>query len=261
MMERAYRHIRAGLATGQFRPGAQLSELAIAQEVGVGRTPVREALLVLENEGFLKQVPRYGTFVKTADRNERQCMWELREVMEAYAASNAARYISDEGIEQLGRLSAQMRDLARAVRDAGGVAPQDVGTQAAIADLTFHMLILRNSGNPWLIKIVGDLHLMSRVWCDDPAHRTVRDWAQSWQEHERIYRAIRRRDSQAATDAMKAHLRHATAMALENYDRQSRTQAAEVAGYEWPQPVREALAKLERLGPNGLQEDAATSPG
>jgi DNA-binding GntR family transcriptional regulator len=255
MTERAYRHIRTGLATGQFRSGAQLSEVGISQEVGVGRTPVREALLLLANEGFIEQVPRYGTFVKKAGRHERQSLYELREVLEAYAAGKAAEYMSDAAIDKLGQLSEEMHEAVRIVRENRGKPTEEALSRVAIADMAFHMLILKASGNPLVIKSVADMHLMGRLWGGDrgdPYKMPLRQWVQSWREHVQIYRAIRKRDGGAASAAMQAHLRHATVTALENYDRQCRSEGADSVGYEWPKAVRDAISRFEELGPDAV---------
>lgn len=236
MTKRALRHIRNGLATGQFRPGSQLSEVALAQEIGVSRTPIREAFILLESQGFLEQVPGYGTFIKKAKRHECESMYEMREILEAYAARKAALYMTDESIGSLRDLCQELLNLAREVRKGKGEASPEMVTRSIVADLTFHMTILRSSGNSWVTKIVSDLHLMSQVWASDtgdPGQRSLRDWAITWKEHRRIYLAIRRRDPEAAAKAMEAHLRHATKMALEYHDQQSRLESAQSVGFEW----------------------------
>lgn len=255
MTTRTYRHIRTRLATGLLRSGAQLSEAHIAQEVGVGRTPVREAFLLLENEGFIEQVPRYGTFVKKAGRHERQSLYELREVLEAYAAGKAAEYMSQGAIERLGALCDEIRDCVRAVRANGGRPNEQIVSRIAIADMTFHIVVLRASGNAMAIKMVADMHLMSQVWGGDrgdPYQLPYRDWVISWREHARIFRAIRRRNGVAASGAMLAHLKHATALALRNYDIQCRAQGGDSVGYEWPREVQEAISRYEELDPDAL---------
>lgn len=255
MTERAYRHIRTGLATGHFPSGSQLSENTISQELGVGRTPVREAFLLLANEGFIEQVPRYGTFVKKAGRHERQSLYELREVLEAYAAGKAAEFMGEAAIAQLGQLCDEIHTSARMIRDNGNVPTEEALSRGAIADMAFHMLILKASGNPLVIKSVADMHLTGRIWGDDrgdPIRKTPRDRAQSWQEHVRIYRAIRKRDAAAASHWMHVHLRHATVMALENYDQKCRTEGATAVGYEWPKAVRDAISRFDELGPDAI---------
>lgn len=251
MTERTYRHLRTRLATGQLQSGTQLSETEISKEIGVGRTPVREAFLLLENEGFIEQVPRYGTFVKSAGRHERQSLYELREVLESYAAGKAAEYMSDASIEKLGTLCEQMRASIRQIRDDDGHASDAVLSAIAIADMAFHMLVLRASGNHLVIRSVADMHLMSRVWGGDrgdPKKISLRIWADSWREHVRIYRAIRRRDGAAAARWMSVHLHNATVAALKNYDQQCRVEGAEAVGYEWPEEVRRAITQFDEFG-------------
>ena len=256
MTGRAYRHIRAGLASGEFRPGAQLVEGSLSSQLGVGRTPIREAFLILENEGFIEQVPRYGTFVKKAGRHERQSLYELREVLESYAAGKAAEYISEPAIAQLGKLCEEIHASARMIRDTNNIPTEEALSRGAIADMAFHMLILKASGNPLVIKSVADMHLMSRIWGGDRGDpyktSSLHNWVQSWREHVQIYRAIRKRDAIAASAAMQAHLRHATVMALENYDQQCRTEGGDAVGYEWPKAVRDAISRFEELGPEAV---------
>jgi len=254
MTERAYQFIRSGLAKGQFKPGAKLSEGTIAKEISVGRTPIREAFLLLANEGFIEQLPRYGTFVKKASRHERQALFELRELLESYAAGKAAQFMVPASIEKLGQLCDDMRKAVREMRKNVGFPPDDVLAQIVIADLTFHLTILRASGNPFVIKSVSDLHLMSRIWSGDRRHvyqRHLRDWARNWQEHVRIYRAIRRGDSETATTAMQIHLRQATITALKAYDHQCRMEDGNGPAAEWPQAVRDAVSRIEQAGQNG----------
>ncbi len=252
LTDQAYRHIRAELAAGELRPGTQLSESSIAKQIGVGRTPIREAMLLLENEGFIQQIPRYGTFVRKAGRHERQWLYEMREVLESYAARRAAEYMSDAQIVQLGELCDEIRTVVREIRDSGKVPTDDMVARLAVADLAFHMLVLRASGNPLVIRTVNNLHLMGRIWgsdTGDPYRRSLRHRAESWREHVRVFRAIRQRKPDQAAHWMSVHLHHATVMALEYYDRQCRTEGADAVGFEWPEKVREALLRIERLGP------------
>jgi len=216
---------------------------------------VREAFLLLENEGFIEQVPRYGTFVKKAGRHERQSLYELREVLEAYAAGKAAEFMSDAAIANLGELCEEMHASVRIVRDNEGKLTEESLSRAAIADMAFHMLVLKASGNPLVIKSVADMHLMGRIWGadrGDPYKMSLGHRAQSWREHVQIYRAIRKRDTAAASAAMLAHLRHATVMALENYDQQCRAQGADAVGYEWPEAVRAAISRFDEMGPDAI---------
>lgn len=258
MTERAYQFIRAGLADGVFKPGSKLSEGVIAKEIKVGRTPVREALLLLANEGFIEQLPRYGTFVRKASRHERQSLFELREQLESYAAGKAARFMSPTQVDKLGELCDILHQAITQLGETKNVEspPDDILSRIAITDMTFHMLILRASGNPFVIKSVGDLHLMSRIWSGDRSYlynKSLGDWAKNWQEHLRIYRAIRRGDADAATNQMRLHIQKATVTALEAYDLQCRNEGVAGTAGEWPEAVRDAISRMEQAGQNGIE--------
>lgn len=254
LKERAYQHIRSGLGSGEYQPGTQLSEVALAERIGVGRTPVREALLLLEHDGFVEQVPRYGTFVKKISRAERVAMFELRELLEAYAAAQAAQNLNEAAIAKLGELCNQTLEITRCVRDNGCKADDELYGRAVVVDAAFHMLILHASRNPWLIRLVTDMHLMGRIWSGlrgTGSAYPLRVWASTWGEHTRVFRAVRRRDREAAAHWMRVHIRHGAELSLGAYDRQTAAQAAGAVALEWPAEVRDALSHLEQFGPIG----------
>ena len=99
-----------------------LSELAVAKELGISRTPVREAFRDFEQEGVLEQVPRFGTRVKALDRRDLVELYELREALEPYAVAQAAGRLSDADAHTL-------RDALRRHEGRGG------GTAQARPDL------------------------------------------------------------------------------------------------------------------------------
>jgi len=147
------------------------------------------------------------------------------------------------------------RQVAVGVREIKSGVTDELLSKAVTADLAFHMVILRESGNPFVIKIVSDLHLMGRIWGgdrNDPLDSDLKLWAKTWKQHNRIYRAIRRRDAEQASYWMTQHLRDATREALAYYDRQCRSQGADQVGFEWPQVVRDAISRLEQFGPENL---------
>jgi DNA-binding GntR family transcriptional regulator len=78
--------MRRRIIAGQVEPGVNLSELALAEEFGVSRTPVREALKQLQTEGLIEIRPRVGTFVTTPSRREITELFEMKELLEGAAA-------------------------------------------------------------------------------------------------------------------------------------------------------------------------------
>ena len=91
--ERAYQYLHARIASGALAGGALVSELSLAREMGLSRTPVREAIRQLIMEGLVEQVPRHGTIVRIPERREVAELYEVREALESYAVAQAARRI------------------------------------------------------------------------------------------------------------------------------------------------------------------------
>ena len=90
LRQQAYLRLRERLVSGELRAGMQLSEPDLAKQLGMSRTPVREALRQMENEGLIDYAPRFGAMVRAADRDELAEMYAVREALESYAAAQAA---------------------------------------------------------------------------------------------------------------------------------------------------------------------------
>ena len=223
LKQRAYEHIRRGLTSGTFSAGQRLSPAALAQQIGVSPIPVREAISQLHSEGLVVQVPQRGTFVKQADRQELVELIELRGVLECNAAARAARRIGGAELDEMEDRLATLHDL---VDQFGVVKQEDSLTLIArwmLADLTFHMLLLRVAGNRQVIKVIENTHVMTQMF----AYRT--DHPEAWanrlaystenhEVHHDVYLAVRRHDPKAARRAMAAHMRRARKNMLGRFD-------------------------------------------
>ena len=97
-------HIRDAIINGVFAPGERLMEIQMADEMGVSRTPVREAIRKLEMEGFVVMIPRRGTYVSNMSIRDINDVYEIRISLDTLAAGLAAERISDEELEELQRL-------------------------------------------------------------------------------------------------------------------------------------------------------------
>src|SRR4051794_19877249 len=105
IQEKAYRYLRGKILSGEFAPGAVLSEASIAREMGNSRGPLREAVRRLTAEGLLRQSPAGGSVVVDFSRREVAELYELREALEVYAAGKAAeRGLRPEEFEALDQL-------------------------------------------------------------------------------------------------------------------------------------------------------------
>lgn len=195
LTERAYAEIRHRVITLRFRPGEFLNESAICQDVGIGRTPVHEALHRLQVEGLVQIVPRKGVLIRTASLDDVIALIETRMVVEPAGMALAAQRAQPHHLRSLQNVIKQSR---RAIKD-------NDRTSYMALDLTFHSEIVRATGNTVLADVMRMLHQRaSRIW-----HLQLwkdADLRLTQIEHEAIFEALRSKDAEAAADAGRAHL-------------------------------------------------------
>jgi DNA-binding GntR family transcriptional regulator len=197
-----YTALRRRFADGDLAPAERLTEAALAEELGVSRTPVREALGRLLADGLVVPAAR-GVAVATLDSTEIEQIYQLRAVLEGLAAAEAARRQAD------GRVApAEIRTIQDAADEVEKAIAEGDPKRSARANLTFHRAIGHVPGNPFLEDA---LH---RVW-DRIAVSTVSNlsdgaWARTViLQHRDICRAIVDGDEQAARRAAEEHIRSA----------------------------------------------------
>ncbi|WP_426999089.1 GntR family transcriptional regulator [Pseudarthrobacter sp. N5] len=157
LAELAYRQLRDKLIMLEIRPGDPINDGQIAAELGIGRTPVREAIKRLEGDHLLVSYPRRGTFATGVDITELADVSEIRELLEPLAARRAARMANDE-------LRREIRDVAREI----GELEAERADQRALMryDITVHRLIYRAAANPHLEDVLIRYdNLATRIWC------------------------------------------------------------------------------------------------
>jgi DNA-binding GntR family transcriptional regulator len=192
---RAYEHIRRGILEAILPGGTVLSEYQLAKEIGVSRTPVREALKRLEQQGLVRSVARRGTFVADISVRDIVEIYQVRIQLEGLAARVAAERMEP----------GQVKELMDGLDEADKFARQgrlDVGRQH---DRRLHMAIIGSTSNGRLEQILATL--------DDQVHR-IRQRAMSHTarvpttlaEHRAVLRAIENRDPDGAEKAMRDHL-------------------------------------------------------
>ena len=194
----AYASIRAGLRSGQWPSGTHLREQEIAEQLGMSRTPVRDALRRLAADGFLHFEPHLGTRVPGWTRRDLEEIFLLRLNLEGMAAELAALHASDEQIDQLGALADMMMVASQ------GDDPQL--SKVAEANADFHRLLVEASGNRRLrrlIELVTEFPLAVRTF----ANYDRRALARSLAHHIELVEALRARDSGWAKAVMESHLR------------------------------------------------------
>lgn len=202
----AYLLIKQGLHSGMFKPGERLVEAKVCESLGLRRGPVREALLLLHGEGFIKKEGAYkGHIVEyTEDIAPEQLLYryELREQIAGGACRLAAKSMNGWQIDML-------RELAEKIDLSPGTADREALYEANFA---FHAFLLNNCGNPLLGEVWKTHHLMpsrprSRALEDeilgqipDPDHPSMVD----------VVEAIARHDQAEAEARMKARVRKVT---------------------------------------------------
>lgn len=157
LAEQAYRDIRDRLIMLDIRPGEPINDSHLALELGIGRTPMREALKRLEADRLVVSYPRRGTFATIVDITELADVSELRRVLEPLAARKAAQGASEKS---RGNLAALARDIER-------LGEREVDKRGLMSfDLNVHRLIYRAAGNPHLEDTLIRLdNLATRIWC------------------------------------------------------------------------------------------------
>ncbi|MDX6740797.1 GntR family transcriptional regulator [Actinocorallia sp. A-T 12471] len=140
-------HIRELIIADELEPGSWLRERDLAQRLDVSRIPVREALLMLETEGFVRLVPRRGAMVSTLTLSEAENLFDVREALEVQAARLAARRLG------AGVKTSLLDHMARA--EAAAEAGDRLALEAANA--AFHHEVLALSGNPILESLMRSI--------------------------------------------------------------------------------------------------------
>jgi DNA-binding GntR family transcriptional regulator len=193
--ERAYRYTKQRLLDGDLVGGEFVSEGDVAAAVGVSRTPVRDAFLRLEAEGYLRLFPKRGAQIVPVTEQEIRDVLETRLVIEAYAAERIVR----EGIDVAERLGSLLtaQESAAAAEDSALVVERD---------RAFHLALVRSAGNDIMTRLYDTLRerqhwIGAQLHARDP-HRSILAVA----DHRRILAALEARDARAARAIIQAHL-------------------------------------------------------
>lgn len=191
--QRMYEQLRQAIEVGELTASQTLAEEHLASDFGVSRTPVREALLRLEQDGLVARSPR-GYRLRTYSYDEIAEIYEARILLEANAARNAALRHSATDALRFRTLLEEMEDLARSGEDR----ERRVGLNRA-----YHSAIWEAAGNRTISELLVRIHRHS------VHHTTLTDdarWTGAQVEHRRILAAITERDGDLAARLMEDHI-------------------------------------------------------
>jgi DNA-binding GntR family transcriptional regulator len=112
LREQIVESIKESIATGKLKPGEKICETKLAEDLGISRTPLREAIQTLEAEGFLNVVPRKGAVVSEYSKKDIEDIYEIKATLEGLAARLATKNLSDEDIYHLGDINNQLKSMS-----------------------------------------------------------------------------------------------------------------------------------------------------
>ncbi|MEO1226574.1 MAG: GntR family transcriptional regulator [Pseudomonadota bacterium] len=202
-VERAYQIVRRGILDGRLAPGERLKEEDLAQEIGVSRTPIREALRRLDLEGLLSFVPNQGARVADWADQDIEEIFSLRALLESHAAGLAAQRMTPDALDRLRDLATRMEQLVAS----GDGSPSDALTEA---NSDFHHLIQEVAGNRRLAAMINNLMEMPVIVNTFRRYRPA-DLRRSASHHIEMVAAFENRDADWAASVMRSHVRAAYA--------------------------------------------------
>jgi len=200
----AARILREAIFSGELRPGQTPGEENLARQLGISRTPVREALVLLRGEGLVETPPNRPAAVRSFTGHDLREMHSLRAVLEGYAARTAAPNLTDR----------QVGELERSVERYAGMMDNDAMLRELVGEnFTFHNTIIEAAGSERLETMIRQTTAMPLIYRSYMTYsRENRDSA--LQDHRKILAALRDRDPERAESLMKAHVLWARDVAL-----------------------------------------------
>lgn len=192
----AYQTIRSAILRGDLAPGESLSENQLAEQFGISRTPIREALQTLAREGFLEVVPARGWFVTRLSVYDLQELFHLREALEGMAARLAAQRATEEDIAE----------LERSVDEAEQFQPGE-WEKFALAGTEYHRKIIAVAGSKRLGQFMDALSAQIVLMRASVAQAVADRREEVRAEHLAVVSAIKHRDPDMAERRARAHVR------------------------------------------------------
>lgn len=219
LVQRIYHRVRALIESGVIQSGERLDERALAERMDVSRTPLREAVGKLAEEGLVEHRPYKGNFVRTFTAKQVSDIYEVRKMLEGLAVRLAVPKLTDEDVTEV---RAILDDIATAL-DHGDIA------EYSAADQRFHDAMARLAGNEALREALGRLRgqvqIIRIIANRDPdvVDRTAR-------ERPRIVAVLEARDAEAAASLMEAHIEGVRGAVVAQFEALQERELARVAG-------------------------------
>ena len=199
--------LRDAIRRGVLKPGDRIMEIQLAEELGVSRTPVREAIRKLELEGYVIMMPRRGTYVASMSIRDINEIFEIRTALDSLSYGLAAERITEEEREQLQRLLVVI----------GGHIEDNDMEKIVDADIEFHDMLYRAARNERLVSVISNLRDQLTRFRTLSMSYPGRLQA-TLEEHKAIVDAISRGDVKAARKAAERHMENSEKTLLKAMD-------------------------------------------
>lgn len=195
LCQQAVEELRRRITAHELFPGQRLDETALAADLGISRTPLREALKILSVEGLVEIEPRRGCFVTELTLKDQAEIFPIMARLEGWVAHEASHKAGEDDLRRLDELHAALENHAAA---------GDVDRYYEV-NYVFHSALQEVAGNRWLQHVIGDLRKLLKL---SRHHSLTREGRleESLAEHRALMAALRRRDAEAAEQVMKGHL-------------------------------------------------------
>ncbi len=192
-----FQTLRAAILRGDLKPGERLMELQLSAKLGVSRTPIREAIRMLEQEGLATTTPRKGAEVARITEKDVDDVLQIRGALEELAVCLSCQYITQDEIQKLLECEDHFLELT-GTKDISSIAK---------ADEDFHDVIYISSNNSKLQAMMNNLRgQMLRYRIEYLKDTSI--YPQLVKEHTELYEAIKMRDEKAASEITRRHLKN-----------------------------------------------------
>lgn len=211
-VDQAYHGLRELILQQRLRPGDRTSVVTLSERLGLGRTPIKEAITRLASEGLLTVTDRSGTYVREAAPQQIRDLFDVRRLIEGYTALISANRVTEEDLSEIRTLLAAMeeeslnkdrsqRSLSRFVR----------------LDALFHRAIVAAAGNEELVRLFNNMNFELQIAAY--LQRNSPEMAERrHKEHSEIVAALERRDGPGLAALLREHADHVEAIVLENME-------------------------------------------
>lgn len=218
LRELVFESLREAIISGRLRPGERLMEIQLAEELGVSRTPVREAIRKLELEGLVLMIPRKGAYVSRFSMKDIADVFEIRRALEGLAARLAAERCTEEELDDLERILVRSAELAQ----------REKVDETVDLDTQFHEALMKAAHNERLSQMVANLREQIQRFRNSSLRQPGRLHL-ALEEHRRIVEAIAERDSELAQNRAYEHIENAENSLMEVLSAQEEVLGAEEA--------------------------------